>query len=205
MQNELYIFVKESLEKNQSKAQIKEALLQAGWKEEEIVVALSLFADVVFPVAVPRPKPYLQAREAFLYLVSFITLYISSFSFGALLFEFIDRNFPDPISGQFYYGGERLPISLASIIVAFPLYLFMARYLKKTELKDSDERESRVKKWLTYVTLVIVATVIIVDLVMILGNLLGGELTVRFILRELTVLYIAVSIFWYYLWDLQRS
>lgn len=204
MQNELYNFIKESLEKNLSKEQIKEALLKAGWKEEEINSALYLFADIDFPVAVPKPKPYLQAKEAFLFLVSFILLYISAFSFGALLFQFIDRAFPDIVSGG-YYGPQGLQTPLAAIIVAFPLYLYMMRYLKKLEFHDVERRESGVKKWLSYITLVIVATVIIGDLVAILTSLLGGELTARFILKALSVLYIAVSIFWYYLWDLQRS
>ena len=45
-------------------------MLQAGWREDELTNALSAYADIAFPVPVPRPKPYLQAREAFLYLVS---------------------------------------------------------------------------------------------------------------------------------------
>jgi len=90
MNSELRLFVKESLEKNQSRASIKEALLSAGWQEQEIVKALNSFAEVDFPIPVPKKKPYLVAREAFLYLVSFITLYITALSFGALIFSFID-------------------------------------------------------------------------------------------------------------------
>jgi len=97
MNQELHSFVKDSLEKKQSRTAIQEALLQAGWQEQEIAKALNSFAEIDFPVPVPKRKPYLAAREAFLYLVSFITLYITAFSFGALLFSFIDIWFPDPL------------------------------------------------------------------------------------------------------------
>jgi hypothetical protein len=62
-----------------------------------------------------------------------------------------------------------------------------------------------VAKWLVYITLVVVAGIIIGDLVAVLASLLRGELTGRFILKALTVLAIASSIFGYYLWSLQRK
>ena len=204
MANELQIFVKEALEKGQSKEAIEQALLQAGWQKEEAQKAMESFADVVFPVAVPRPKPYLQAREAFLYLISFITLYTSAFSFGILVFAFIDKFFPDPIAyGVFSSRG--ITTALASIIVAFPLYLFMMWRLAKAAAKDPERRQSKVGKWLTYITLVIAAGIIIGDLIAVLSGLLSGELTSRFLFKAICVLAIAGSIFGYYLWSLQRE
>ncbi|MBI2113400.1 MAG: hypothetical protein HYT50_02380, partial [Candidatus Wildermuthbacteria bacterium] len=102
MNNELQSFVKASLEKGMNRDEIRSALRKAGWQEDEITKALFSFAEVDFPVAVPKPKPYLDAKEAFLYLVSFITLYISAFSFGALIFLFIDLWFPDIAQYRFY-------------------------------------------------------------------------------------------------------
>lgn len=65
MSSELSSFIKEALAKGLKKEAITKALLSAGWRKEEVQDALSLFANVDFPVPVPRPKPYLQAREAF--------------------------------------------------------------------------------------------------------------------------------------------
>ena len=70
-------------------------LLEAGWQDSEVRNGLSGFAEVDFSVAVPRPAPYLYAREAFLYLVSFIALYVTAISFGILVFGLIDYSFPD--------------------------------------------------------------------------------------------------------------
>ena len=205
MVNELYVFVKEALEKGQDRSAIQQALLQAGWQEEEVKKALASFAQISFPVPVPRPKPYLQAREAFLYLISFIALYITAFSFGALVFAFIDKLFPDPLQFRLFYSSRGLTTALAAIIVAFPLYLFMTRLLGKAAAKDPEHRESKVGKWLTYLTLVIAAGIIIGDLIAVLSGLLGGELTTRFVFKAFTILTIAGSIFGYYLWSLQRE
>ena len=49
------------------------------------------------------------------------------------------------------------------------------------------------------------ALIIIGDLVGLVYGLLGGlELTLRFILKVLTVLFITGSVFWYYLWDIRK-
>ncbi|MCH7828294.1 hypothetical protein IH982_00280 [Patescibacteria group bacterium] len=201
MNQELHSFVKESLGSKQNRAAIKEALLSAGWQEQEITKALNSFAEVDFPIPVPKKKPYLAAREAFLYLVSFITLYISAFSFGALVFSFIDIWFPDPLR----FGGGVPRTAIASLIVAFPIFLVITRALHKGAAKDPERKESKVKKWLTYLTLVIAAGVLIGDLITVLSSLLGGELSMRFFLKALTVFIVAGSIFGYYLSDLQKE
>lgn len=202
MNNELYSFIKEALLKGLKKEEISKVLQTAGWDEKEIKNTLLTFADVDFPVPVPKPKPYLQAREAFIYLISFITLYITAFSFGALIFSFIDRLFPDPL--RFFEGNsiDGMRRAVAAIIVAFPLYLFLMWDISK---KGLELRQSKIRKWLSYITLVIAAAIIIGDLITIITGLLGGELTMRFILKALTILVITGSIFGYYLWDLRKE
>jgi len=201
MNNELHSFVKESLAQQKSRASIKEALLSAGWQDQEITKALSSFAEVDFPIPVPKKKPYLAAREAFLYLVSFITLYITAISFGALVFSFVDLWFPDPLR----FGGGVSRTAIASLIVAFPIFLVITRALQKGAIQDPERKDSRIKKWLTYLTLVIAAGVLIGDLITVLSSLLGGELTMRFFLKAFIVFGIAGSIFGYYLSDLQKE
>jgi len=205
MNSELYAFVKESLEKGIERAAIRDALLRARWQEEEIRNALSAFAEVDFPVPVPRRRPYLQAREAFMYVVSFITLYISAFSLGTLVFNFIDRAFPDPLTIGGGFSSGVITTAIAAIIITFPLYLFFMWRISIAVAQDPERKQSRIRKWLTYLTLVVGAGIIIGDLIALLGNFLGGELTIRFTLKALTILAIAGTIFGYYLWDLQRT
>jgi hypothetical protein len=186
---------------------IREALNKAGWQKEEVQKALSAFAEVAFPLPVPRPKPYLAAREAFLYLLSFITLYISAFSFGALLFQFIDRWFPD--ASRVFYGQDislsSLRMAIASLIIAFPLHLALMARLTKSAAQDPERSQSLVRKWLTYLTLVVVVGVLIGDSISLLFNVLGGETTWRFFLKSLVVFLIGSTILGFYLAGLQKE
>ena len=56
-----------------------------------------------------------------------------------------------------------------------------------------------------YLTLFVAAGVLIGDLTTLVYNVLGGELTVRFLLKVATVAAIAGAIFSHYLLDLRRE
>jgi hypothetical protein len=206
MNNELQVFVKESLVKGLTQAQMKTALAKAGWQADEIKNALNLYADMDFPVAVPRRHPYLSAREAFEYLVLFFTLYISAFSLGTILFQFVNRWLPDAAESYDYAliaSTSTIRSSTAALVITFPVFLFMTSILQQAITRDPDKRSSKVRKWLTYITLFLASGIIIGDLITLVTYLLGGELTLRFILKVIIVLAIAGSIFGFYLWNLR--
>jgi len=205
MQPDIHSFVKEALTRGISKTEIQAALRKANWKDDEIAPALGLYADVPFAIPVPKRKPYLSAREAFMYLLLFLCLYISAISFGTLLFHFINRWIPDALQPYGSYDLSSVRMSVASLIVAFPLYLWLSSLLAAAIHRDPEKKGSKIRKWLTYITLFIAAGVIIGDLITLLFNLLGGELTLRFTLKVLSVLLIAGLIFGYYLWDLRQE
>jgi hypothetical protein len=205
--DELRDFIREALAQSLSREQIKSALAQAGWPSDQIANALSAFAVIDFPLPVPKPKPYLSAREAFLYLILFTTLYISAYNLGSIIFQFINRAFPDPaVSGVVgEYISYSIRWSVSSLIVAFPIFLYVSYRINRAVKLDPVKRASKIRKWLTYITLFIAASVLIGDLTTLVFNLLGGELTVRFVLKVLTVGVIAGTIFGYYLWDLRQE
>ncbi len=204
---DLELFVREALAKGASKDAIEAALAAAGWPPEQTRSALNAYADVAFPVPVPRPRPYLSAREAFLYLVLFATLYVSAYHLGSLLFDLINRAFPDAADPEFAVRqlGQSMRWSVASVIIAFPVFLFVARHLGKELARNPVKRLSAVRRWLTYLTLFLAAAVLIGDMITLVFNLLGGEVTVRFVLKVLVAAVIAGTIFVYYLLDLRRE
>ena len=67
------------------------------------------------------------------------------------------------------------------------------------------KRASKIRRRLTYVTLFIASCVLIGDFTYVVYSFLGGELTVRFVLKALVVAVIAGTAFGYYLWDLRAN
>ncbi len=199
-------FVRDALARGLLRAEIEDVLLRAGWDPEQVKAALAGFADVEFPIPVPRPKPYLSARETFLYVVLFGTLYITTFNLGRLVFAFIDRAFPDPAGPvPASYIRETIRWTISSIIVAFPVFLYVSRLISRTIRVDSRKRGSDIRQNLTYLTLLVAGGVLVGAVITLLYNFLGGELTVRFVLKVLTIGVLAGPIFWYYLSDLRRE
>jgi type II secretory pathway pseudopilin PulG len=196
-------FVRAALEKGSQKSAIEQCLREAGWPADQIRNALDQFADIAFPVPVPKPRPYLSAREAFRYLLLFTTLYFSAYYLGSLLFNFVDLKFPDPAMRDYWRSTEdNIRWAAAFLVVAFPIFLFMSRRIYGEMARDPAKRLSVIRRWLTYLTLFITAGFVIGDLVTLVYNALGGELTVRFTLKVLIVGVIAGTVFGFYLWDL---
>jgi len=204
---ELLNFVRDALAHGLLRTQIEDALLKAGWESSQVKGALSAFAELEFPIPVPRPKLYIDAREVFMYLLLFATLYISAFNFGKLIFQFINQALPDPAvpPGFALRIRESIRWSVAFLIIAFPIFLYMSQLISRAIKRDLIKRTSKIRKQLTYITLFIAICVLFGDLTALVYNFLGGELVLRFLLKILTVGIIAGAIFVYYLWNLRKE
>ena len=204
---ELDLFVRDALVQGASKDEIATALAAAAWPTEQVRNALDAYADVPFRVPVPKPQPYLSAREAFLYLVLFASLYVAAWHLGSLLFDLVNHAFPDPADSRYMAQafGSSVRWSTASVIIAFPVFLFVARHLSRELARNPVKRLSAVRRWLTYLTLFLAAVVLVGDMITLVYNVLGGELTVRFVLKVLVAAAIAGCIFGWYLVDLRRE
>ena len=148
---------------------------------QQVRAALAGYATVDFVIPVPRPRPYLSARDAFMYLVLFSTLYVSAYHLGSLVFTFIERAFPDAAAtaNEYVvdYTRQRMRWSLASLIVAFPVFVAVSRSLDREIRRDPTKRSSMVRRWLTYLTLFLAAIALVADVISLVYYFLGGELT----------------------------
>lgn len=207
MNNDLQSFVHDGLKQGLKKDALEKALRDANWPKEDIASALDYYADIDFPIPVPKRKPYLSAREAFMYLVMFLTLYIFTFSVGTILFQFVNQWLPDVLNDPYYYDAATQIIrsATASLITTFPIFIFMNRLLERGIRKDPEKQGSKIRKWLTYLTLFVAAGIIIGDFITLFNGLLAGELTLRFLLKSGIVFTITGSIFGYYLWNLRQD
>lgn len=148
------------------------------------------------------------ARDVFLHLLAMVTLCWSAVAFVTLVFQYINYFYPDALYRSIYYQQFSVWIirsSVASLIIVFPLFIFVSWYLNKIYRREYQVRESKIRKWLIYLTLFIATLIIIGDLVSIIFNFLGGEVQVRFILKSFSILITAGVIFGYYLDDVRKS
>ena len=146
------------------------------------------------------------ARDVFLHLLAIVTLYWSAISFITLLWQYINYFFPDILKyGSFINFAGPIRFAVSSLIIVFPVFLLVSWYLNKVYARESQVRESKIRKWLIYLTLFIASLVIIGDLISTINIFLGGDITVRFVLKALSVLLVAGVIFGYYLDDVRRE
>ncbi|HTS76520.1 MAG TPA: DUF5671 domain-containing protein [Bryobacteraceae bacterium] len=177
-------------------------LRQNGWSERRIYQAFGRWYEARTGKAVPSGGGRIEAaKDAFLYLLAFITLGIWTIQLGALLFTVIDRTFPNPAmdyanAATIDWG---MAYELAGILVGLPVFLLVTWWIVRDVQRQPERLESPVRKWLTYIALVITASTMIGDLVTFLAYLLRGDLDTRFILKTVTVFVIAGGVFAYYL------
>lgn len=182
------------------------SLLRAnGWSSDVIHAAFGRYYETLTGLPVPVRQGIVEgARDAFLQLLSFGTLSTWTIALGALLFAFINRQFPDAVTAV-QWGSERYGIAsnLASLMVAFPVYLFVMRFMLRDYQRYPEKRNSGIRRWLTWLALLIAAAVIIGDVITFLRYFLQGEITARFVFKVITVLLIASGVFSYYIASLQ--
>lgn len=176
-------------------------LLRQGWPPREVYGALAEWWQSTTGIPVPAPGSTGEnARDAFLCLLAFSTLATWAAALGSLWFRLIDRWLPDAIvNPDIYNFRSTVTWQMASILVALPVYLFIMRLILRETRLNPDRVESGVRKWLTYVALLLAAAGVVTDLIYFVDYFLGGEITLRFVLKCIAVFLICGSIFHYYL------
>ena len=202
----LTAFVEAALHAGASKGDVEKALAEAGWSQDQISDGLAHYSDVTFLVPVPRPRAQLSARDAFWYLLMFGTLYLSAYNLGDLLFTFINTRFPNEFErDNMSYLTSSIRWATATLIVAFPLFMLAAWSIAREIDADATRRNSAIRKWLTYLTLLVAAAAITGDGIALVNSLLGGEITTRFVLKVLVAALISGSVFGYYMTQMRAD
>jgi len=144
-------------------------------------------------------------RDVFSHLLAIIFLYVSVFAFGSIIFSLINIYLPDVLQGIGSYAREGLRWPLAVLVVVFPAYVWLTWYLAKDVERNPEKRDLKTRKWLLYFTLFATTIAIVIDLISLIFTFLNGELTMRFVLKVLTVFAIAAAVFVYYLWTIRKG
>jgi len=198
MQNHpLEDFITHARKKGMDHATIRMLLLSSGWKERDIAQALSA-EGLDMPVPVPTDGG--SARDAFFHLINFAALYTFVISSITLFFQYINRFLPDAATDYSYMEGDYSGVrwGMAAVFVSFPLLLWMSKILQKEMYKNPEKSWGGVRRWLTYLTLFVAACALMGDVITLIFSLLEGELSLRFLLKVLTVFLFAGLTFTYY-------
>ncbi len=183
-------------------------LTARGWPEKEVYDALADHYQRLTGIDIPRRSGAgASAKDAFFYLLIFSTLATWTIGLGTLAFTLIDRWLADPLFTGYQQTFDTYIItsSLAAVIVAFPLYLLISRTVLGEAAAHPEKLDSSIRKWLTYMALVIAACVFMGDLITALAYLLRGELTSRFLAKAFVVLALSGGVFFYYFGGLRKT
>lgn len=145
-----------------------------------------------------------SAKYAFLYLLSLVSLVFMSTSVGIVIFQIINKVVKDPVKADFF-NSDALKFAISALIIAAPIYFLTTRQINKSLYSGAMDKESGVRKWLTYFILLITSVVMIGWLIGTINSFLSGDITVKFILKALASIVIAGSIFGYYFYDIKRE
>lgn len=155
-------------------------------------------------------KPKLNIGFFFLSLGLLIGLIASVVSFLNLIFESLDKKFPDVLNatyqyGNFYYDYNGIRNALATLIIFFPVFLLVHYFWNKHIKKGLGEFDEVVRKWLIYILLFLSSLVVVIDLITLVRYFVAGEITSRFIYKVLAVLITALFVGVYYIFELQNK
>ena len=145
-------------------------------------------------------------KFAFYYLLSLVALIFSALSVGMIAFQYINKYMPD-IFGQIGqdFSPDVLKFAVSAIIIAAPIFFITTNLIYKSLVAGKLEKDSGIRRWLTYFILFVAAVIIITFLIITVNSFLSGNWTAKFLLQMLTVIGIAAIIFTFYLYDIRRA
>jgi hypothetical protein len=148
-----------------------------------------------------------KALDVFMYLGIGISLIVSVTNILTILFTAIDRKFPDILNASQYVDGANgdVRFAIATLVIMFPLYVGLSWYVSRDIAKFLYKRDITIRKIMIYLTMFVTICTLIGTLVSVIYTYLGGELSVRFGYKAVTVFVVALSVFGYYFYSARRN
>ncbi len=147
-----------------------------------------------------------KALDVFIYLGIGISLVVSVYNLLQILFTAIDRKFVDVLNYSYvdiYNSDVRMAVAL--LVVMYPLYVLLSWYVAKDIAKFLYKKDLTIRKVMIYATIFVTICSLIGTLVSIIYTYLGGELSVRFAYKALSVFVVSLGVFGYYFYSVKRN
>jgi uncharacterized protein YacL len=151
-----------------------------------------------------------SAKFAFFYMLSLVTLGFTATNVGIIIFQIINKsiiNLDLDLVEDFNssYSAYALKFAISAIIVSAPIFFISTWQINKNLFLGLLDKNSGIRKWLTYLILFASSVTIIGYLISLIFNFLNGELTIKFILKTVVVIIISGIVFSYYFYDIKRK
>ena len=146
-----------------------------------------------------------NAKFAFWYMLSLVALIFMALSTGMILFQVINKAVADVLVGYEGYSDSIMKFAISAIVIATPLYYWMLSLIKSAFKKGELKADSGIRRWLTYFILFVSAVVAIGWLIGTINSWLNGQLSLKFILKTISILVITGLIFSYYFYDIKQG
>lgn len=155
--------------------------------------------------AVAAPKSN-AAKFVFFYLLELVSLGFMTVSFGIILFQIINKDVADALTGYSgSYDEGALKFAISALLVSTPIFYVIGSFIQKSLFTGELKKDSGIRRWLTYLILFASFLIFVGWLIAFIYNYLNGEVTMKFILKTLSVLVIAATVFGFYLYDIRRE
>lgn len=182
-------FVQQGLQAGHSPQELRAALTGAGWTAREIDAALAAWADGGLRLPVPRPRPYVSAREAMLYGLMFVALLSLTWHLVQIGFALVEIWLPeDP---DRLYGPYVPMFSVATMLVMGPLFLWLYQRTEREEASDPGQRRSLIRRWFGAVAFLLSVLVLLGAAISVIYGALGGLLSLATLARTGIVVVVA--------------
>ena len=148
--------------------------------------------------------PKTSAKDFFLWFGAMLSLYWSVIAFISLLFNYIDYAFPNVLAymPDPYRGG--MPYEMASLLVLVPIYIALARIIRRTIAVDPSKKDIWARRWAIILTLFVAAVSIAIDVITLLTSFFSGaDITLAFAFKIIVVFLVTATIFMHFIADLK--
>ena len=146
-------------------------------------------------------------KDIFVYLGIFITLIVSVYNIIQIVFAAIDIKWKDLATITYNYDiyNDGVRFAVASLLVLYPLYVLFSFIASKDIMLHLAKKDLRLRKAFVYSALFITACTMIGTLISIIYTFLGGDLSIRFGLKAIFIIFLSAVIGGYYYYIAKRD
>ena len=151
--------------------------------------------------------------DAFEHALMFLSLYGVAVSLGNMLHLLIAGpayNLYDSLTSLFFYRflgdyHSLLRFNIATLIICTPFFIYLFLDVTRRTFKYPRLRQLKARKFWIYATLIVTFIICITKIIMLVYNVISGELTSIYLLHFLVTAGIGGGIFGYYLYQVRED